>query len=229
MSESQVVPVPGLGQPAADAALWSTYVLRRSDTGAVIYAGRSTQPEHRLRLHIKAARSPTHRHKRAISGLVYELSEQGIRITLEVVAESLSSMTAKTAEARLIQELLKTGAPLANVLMLDGGKGGVVIHSAPGSLGFAAAQREYHRERRRIDPEYREAHRVASRECHREQYATPEGRTRALAHRALTDLRKGGSLTPMRRHHITSAGRIEDAIAILAARGESWPRDGPMD
>ena len=77
--------------------------------------------------------------------------------------------------------------------------------------------------RRATDPEYRAAWQDASREYQRRQFATPAGRTRHLAKQALADLKKGGSLTLTRRHHIESAGRIEDARAIIEARGDAWP------
>jgi len=210
MSEQQIVPAGRLDRSAAEVPLWSTYIWRRSDTGAVIYAGRSRQPENRLKFHLRDARSPANRHRQVVSGIVYELSEQGIGVTLEIVAEGLSPMAAKTAEGLLIQNLLQSGAPLANTRQLDGGKGGVVIRSTPGSAERLAEKRAYCRDRRVADPDYRNRH---------------------LAKGALWDLNQGAGVTPRRVEVVTLVGRASDALAILRSQGREseWPRDGPMD
>jgi len=243
MSDQQIVLIPGLARSATEVRLWSTYVLRadgsatlqdgtKIEAGSVIYAGRSSRPEARLQIHLEKASSPTHRPRQAVSGLVHELTLLGIGITLETVAEGLSLDSAKRAEARLIQDLLKSGAPLANTRRLDGGKGGVVNHSARGTPAYnetnRAATREHHRWNQANNPAYREARDAYQRE-HRA--TDPEFRNRRLAASALQDLKRGCQVTPRRVEIVTQTGRVEDALAALRSQGREseWPRDGPME
>lgn len=201
---------------------WSSYLIyslgdailpdgRAVKAGTAIYAGRSRQVQEREKRHRQNAQlssPPT-----AISLAIKHLQAQGVGVFVHQVASDLSLADAKMAEGSLIRELLKSGAPLQNSAVYDGGASGL------GGLGA-----NHHSVG---TSEYADVQRVNTREYHRRQRATAAGRARRCASNALTRLKSGGLLTPRGVEVITLAGPdyITKAKIILEARNESWPTE----
>jgi predicted GIY-YIG superfamily endonuclease len=203
--------------------VYSIYALGRVGETKCFYLGVSQDVAARYTRHMKAARCNLgHESQLPVAVRVRaELEPNGPGVWVETLLPNLTQETAKCLEALMIAGLVRGGVALENRELR--GQHGPPNRHPEGTPEYDEARRAYHRDRRATDPEYRAAWQDASREYQRRQYATPAGRTRHLAKQALADLKKGGSLTLTRRHHIESAGRIEDARAIIEARGDAWP------
>ncbi len=228
-------------QAEQEGRIYSIYALGRVGETAAFYIGASKDVQARYAAHLETARyaSGSNGQLPVTVRIRAEMPPNGPGVWCETLLPNLTLETAKSLEGSLVSELVRNGADLTNGNLL--GKHGPANRHPPGTPEFDEAQREYMRQLRstpegleqcreasrrcRSTPEGLEQSRNASRRGQRKRYATPEGRTRSLASRALNDLKNGRPLTPMRRQHLEDAGRVENARAILAARGESWPGD----
>lgn len=186
---------------------WSTYALGRVGETRPFYIGMSTRPQARLHQHMATAKSALARSEHPLARAVFGAMEpNGPGVWLQIIAEGLNTEEARDAEASMIRQLLASGVPLLN------------------QVTYAMETPAETSRRRMQDPAYREFNARLSRERHRERYGSdPTFRNRRLAKDALYYLRKGRPLTARRQEHITAAGRVEEARAVLEARGERWP------
>jgi len=191
--------------PPETVASHVVYYLAFGEDPRPAYVGLTSQPDKRLQWHIQASRSPSKRTQQAIAQRIYEESEQGRPVQLKVLLDGLTRAEGKAQEVKVVRGLLRSGIALEN--------GELREKLSPANrhpYGTTA---------------YDEANRAAGLALHHEHQANdPDYRNRKLANSALWGLRKSRPLTPMRRHHITTAGPdfIDKARAILAARGEVW-------
>lgn len=187
--------------------VYSIYAIGRVGETAAFYIGASKDVQARYKKHLRNAGSVSERARQPVSARIHaEMNRDGV--WCETWLSGLTKEMAQSLEATLITELVRGGAALENSNLR--GEHGPPNRHPHGSPAYDVANRA--------------ANRAASLAHHHEHQATdPKYRSRRLAKDALQDLKKGRSLTPMRRHHIETAGRVEDARAILAARGEDWP------
>lgn len=192
---------------------YTAYVLRRSDTYAIFYIGISTDPDQRLYWHMAEARG---RASQPVSKYIRGLLDEGLTVKLQETESGMTLLRARQVEVNLITAVQRDGGTLVNKDLT----GLVVNRYSRDTPEYTKANREYKREHRK-DPAYLEC----GRERSREYRATSEGRMKNLASTALSDLKKGGSLTPCRMAHLTEAGPEywEKAATILEARGGNWP------
>ncbi len=228
-------------QAEQEGRVWSMYCLGRVGDTACFYVGISRDVEARYKTHVAAARCATDRagSQCPVSRRIRaELEPNGPGVWVETILSGLTEAMAKRLETTMVTEMVKQGTALENGNLL--GRRGPANRYPRGTPEYDEANREYQRQRLANDPEYRAAGQDASREYKRQLRSTPEGleqcraatrkcrstlegHTRSLASKALLALKNGGSLTPKRQQHIESAGFVDKAKAILAARGEVWP------
>lgn len=208
-------------QPAGP---YTLYYLGFGADQRPVYVGITRTPlKQRLQNHIGNARSPAGRAKHPIARRIQAEAEQGRPVWLKVLMEDLSEETAKEQEIKVIQGLRRAGIALENCNLL--GKHGLANRHPAGSLEYEDAKREhgreYLRDRRARDPEYREA---CLAHHHEHQATDPKYRNRKLANSALWRLKRGGGVTPRRVEVLTLDGRAADALAILREQGreDEW-------